>query len=224
VLLVAAIAATVSDLHVYRLAVQLGQPELAAWLMPLSVDGAVGAASIALLAAARAGDRSPATARVMLALGVLATLTANAYSGAGHGIAGMALAMWPGVAFVGSAETALSMVRKSARASEAPAPAGAESAPLEALTVPARPALSLAWPRPAVVKPAPAVRTRTAPKTRTRSAPVTVESAALRYADDAALGNFPSMRRVRSDLHVGQARAQAIVAHLRALSQEGIAA
>lgn len=48
----------------------------------------------------------------MLALGMLATLTANAHSGAAHGIAGMALAMWPGIAFVGSTEAALSMVRR----------------------------------------------------------------------------------------------------------------
>jgi Protein of unknown function (DUF2637) len=62
VLLVAAIAATVSYLHIYTLALALGQPELAAFLMPLSVDGAVGAASVALLAAARSGCRSHWTA------------------------------------------------------------------------------------------------------------------------------------------------------------------
>ena len=47
--LVAAIAATVSCLHVYRLAIQLGKPQLAAWLMPLSVDGSIGASSAALM-------------------------------------------------------------------------------------------------------------------------------------------------------------------------------
>jgi hypothetical protein len=52
----------------------------------------------------------------MLALGVLATLTANAYSGSAHGAAGMALACWPAVAFVGSTEAALSMVRRAATA------------------------------------------------------------------------------------------------------------
>jgi hypothetical protein len=129
--------------------VQLGQPALAAWLMPLSVDGAVGAASTALLAAARSGDRSPATARVMLALGVLATLTANAYSGAGHGVAGMALAMWPGVAFVGSAETALSMVRRSARTDTASQPVTADALALPSESV-SRPAIGVAWPRPAL--------------------------------------------------------------------------
>lgn len=52
----------------------------------------------------------------MLAAGVLATLAANVYSDTGHGVAGMALAMWPGIAFVGSTEVALSMTRTAARA------------------------------------------------------------------------------------------------------------
>jgi Protein of unknown function (DUF2637) len=116
VLLVAAIAATVSFLHIGRLAVQLGQPPLAAWLMPLSVDGTVCAASAALLWAARETVPAPVMARPMLALGVLATLGANADFGAAHGGAGIALSARPGIAFVGSAEVALGMVRRSTRA------------------------------------------------------------------------------------------------------------
>jgi hypothetical protein len=37
----------------------------------------------------------------MLGAGVLATVAKNTYAGTGHGIAGMALAMWTGIAFVG---------------------------------------------------------------------------------------------------------------------------
>lgn len=145
VLLVGGIAAVVSYMHIYKIAVQLGQPALAAWLMPLSVDGTVGAASAALLWAARSGQRSPWTARVMLTLGVMATLLANADFGGSHGIAGIILSAWPGVAFVGSAEVALGMVRKSASA----AVAGPASLPdIDAVTVTSRPPLSLAWPRP----------------------------------------------------------------------------
>lgn len=143
VCLVAAIAATISYEHVYHLAVILGQPKLAAWLMPLSVDGSIGAASAALLSAARLGHRSPRIAQTMLALGVLATLTANAYSGSAHGIPGMALAMWPGIAFIGSTETGLSMVRKAAKAISQPASVPA----IETVTAAGRPSLSLAWPR-----------------------------------------------------------------------------
>lgn len=116
VVLVAVIAATVSYLHVYRLSLALGQPQLAALLMPLSVDGSVGAASAALLAAARLGNKTPRMAQGMLTLGVLATLAANAYSGLGHGIAGMVLACWPAVAFIGSTEVALGMARGATKA------------------------------------------------------------------------------------------------------------
>jgi Protein of unknown function (DUF2637) len=118
VLVVAAIAATVSYMHIERLAVQLGQPELAAWLMPLSVDGAVLAASAALLHSAREAIPAPRMARPMLALGVLATLAANADFGATHGAAGIVLSAWPAVAFIGSAEVTFGMVRKVVRAAD----------------------------------------------------------------------------------------------------------
>ncbi len=93
VLLVGGIAAVVSYMHIYKIAVQLGQPALAAWLMPLSVDGTVGAASAALLWAARSGQRSPWTARVVLTL-ASCTLLASRFGGS-HGIAGIILSAWP---------------------------------------------------------------------------------------------------------------------------------
>jgi hypothetical protein len=111
VLVVAAIAATVSYTHIERLAVQLGQPELAAWLMPLSVDGTVLAASAALLHSARREVAPPRMARPMLALGILATLAANADFGTAHGSAGIVLSAWPAVAFIGTAEVAFGMAR-----------------------------------------------------------------------------------------------------------------
>jgi hypothetical protein len=126
VIVVASVAAVVSYAHIYALALHLGQPRDLAIMMPLSVDGAVGAASASLLSAARsARHKAPVVTRLMLAAGVAATLGANAYSGTGHGVAGMALAMWPGVAFVGSTEVALSMTRTAVRAR---AKAGAKAA------------------------------------------------------------------------------------------------
>jgi len=117
VIVVALVAAIVSYTHIYTLARHLGQPKALAVLMPLSVDGAVGAASASLLSAARSARHgAPLVTKLMLAAGVAATLAANAYSGTGHGIAGMVLAMWPGIAFVGSTEVGLSMTRKAARA------------------------------------------------------------------------------------------------------------
>ena len=48
----------------------------------------------------------------MLTLGVLATLAANVGYGAPYGLSGELLSGWPAVAFVGSVEMALGMVRR----------------------------------------------------------------------------------------------------------------
>lgn len=114
VLLVAAIAAVVSYMHVATLALHYGQPPLAAYLLPLSIDGMVATSSLVLLRAARAAVSAPWLARTGLALAVLATLAANVASGLPHGWPGALLAGWPAVAFVVSAETAISMSRRRA--------------------------------------------------------------------------------------------------------------
>jgi hypothetical protein len=94
---------------------------------------------------------------------------------------------------------------------------------------------SCPWPRPAPALPAapgrraprsaPAPRTAPAPKsgrtrTRTRApAPVvTAEAAEVHFAADLAEGRVPSARRIKADLHVGQARAAQIRDHLAALA------
>lgn len=112
VLLVAAIAAVVSFIHIEHLAVTHGQTRLAAWLLPVSVDGTVAAASLSMLWAARSGLPTPWLARAMLGLGVIATLAANVGYGAPFGLTGELLSGWPAVAFVGSVEMVLFMVRR----------------------------------------------------------------------------------------------------------------
>jgi hypothetical protein len=66
VLLVATIAAVVSYLHVATLALHYGQPPLAAYLLPLSIDGMVATSSLVLLRpspspASRTRPASPTT-------------------------------------------------------------------------------------------------------------------------------------------------------------------
>src|SRR5258708_7677891 len=117
-LLVAVIAAVVSFIHIEDLAVTHGQTRLAAWLLPVSVDGTVAAASLSMLWAARSGLPTPWLARCMLTLGVLATLAANVGYGAPYGLAGELLSGWPAVAFVGSVEMVLAMVRRARTAPE----------------------------------------------------------------------------------------------------------
>jgi Protein of unknown function (DUF2637)/Winged helix-turn-helix DNA-binding len=109
VLLVAAIAAVVSYMHVATLALAYGQSPLAAYLLPLSIDGMVATSSLVLLRSARARVSAPWLARTGLVLAVVATLAANVASGAAHGWPGALLAGWPAVAFVVSAETAIAM-------------------------------------------------------------------------------------------------------------------
>ncbi len=119
VLLVSLIAATVSFVHIEHLAVTHGQTPLAAYLLPVSIDGTVVAASMVMLQAARAGIRTPWLARVMLGLAVVATLAAKVAYGWPAGPAWSVLSGWPAAAFIGCAEMALGMVRRATRKTSA---------------------------------------------------------------------------------------------------------
>ena len=122
VLLVAAIAAVISYQHVVALAIRYGQPALAAYLLPVSIDGLVAVSSLVMLRAARIGVSAPWLARTGLVLAVIATLACNVGYGVAHGWPGALLSGWPAVAFVVAAETAITMTRQrpAAPASEQP--------------------------------------------------------------------------------------------------------
>jgi len=109
---VAGIAAVVSFVHIESLAVRYGQPRLAAWLLPLSIDGTVAVSSLAMLRSARSGLSAPWLARTGLVLSVGATIACNVGYGLAHGLPGALLSGWPAVAFIISAETAISMSRR----------------------------------------------------------------------------------------------------------------
>jgi hypothetical protein len=111
VLAVASIAAVVSYSHIYALGRAHGQAGTAARLLPLSVDGLILAAGLVLLHAARRQDQAPPLARWMLWLGITATIGANVSYGLPYGPLGAVVSAWPAVAFIGSAEMALGMVR-----------------------------------------------------------------------------------------------------------------
>ena len=112
VLLVAAIAAVVSYLHVASLAIRYGQPPLAAYLLPISIDGLVATSSLVMLRAARTNVSAPWLARGGLVLAVVATLACNVAYGLPHGWPGALLSGWPAVAFIVAAEMAISMTRR----------------------------------------------------------------------------------------------------------------
>src|SRR6266702_2812649 len=124
VLLVAAIAAAVSFIHIQHLAAARGQDPVASVLLPASIDGTIAAASLVMLRAARAGLGTPWLARGMLTLAVVATRAANVGYGLPYGIPGALISGWPAVAFIGCAEMAIGMVRRVSRAVPAAVPAG----------------------------------------------------------------------------------------------------
>ncbi|HEY1324745.1 MAG TPA: DUF2637 domain-containing protein [Streptosporangiaceae bacterium] len=187
VLLVAAIAAVVSYMHVATLALHYGQPPLAAYLLPLSIDGLVASSSLVMLRAARAQVSAPWLARTGLVLAVVATLAANVASGAQHGWPGALLAGWPAVAFVISAETAISMSRRRVASGQRPEqerPVATHRAPTRPRVATGRPSaadteaaiLATLATRPDVTNAglaeAAGVSTRTARRYRSRLAPV----------------------------------------------------
>jgi hypothetical protein len=190
VLAVAAFAAVVSYSHIYDLSRGHGQAGVAARLLPLSVDGLILAASLVMLLEARGGRTTPVLARVMLGLGVAATVAANVAYGAADGLTGAAISAWPAIAFVGSAELLIGSIRRT-RPVPVSANTGGQGVPEVSGEVPsAAPVPDQLW-----------------------------VQAAGTFADDLAAGRIPSIRAIRSRMHVGQYRAQQIRGHLAALSQ-----
>ena len=204
VLLVAVIAAIISFVHIEHLAVTHGQTSLAAYLLPMSIDGTVAASSLVMLRAARLGLDTPALARIMLGLSVAATLGANVAYGARFGVTGALLSGWPAVAFVGSAELSIGMVRRTRRAvpDTAPTPPGETDTVAE--TVPADVPIPRLLDAAAVI-----------PNRARRTSKSVAERAQDRYAEHIISGApVPSLRTLMAELHLGQDKARQARAHL----------
>ncbi|TQN30264.1 uncharacterized protein DUF2637 [Haloactinospora alba] len=113
VLLLAMIAAVVSYSHMYELALRHGEPAWRAALFPLSVDGIVVAASMALLSDARQGRRGGLLPWTLLVLGSLASLAANV-AVADPTMWSRVIHAWPAFALIGSYELLMRQFRASA--------------------------------------------------------------------------------------------------------------
>jgi len=114
VLAVAGIAAYISYWHAYAVVRECGESGATARLEPATIDGLVYASSAVMLYAARHRLPVPRLARWMLALGIVATLSANMAQGWSHGPGGMVVAAWPAVSLVGSYELLVWIIRKAA--------------------------------------------------------------------------------------------------------------
>lgn len=97
VVVVAGVAAVVSYAHMAQLAARAGE-DWRSWLIPISVDGLVVAASMVLLTRRRAGLAGGALAWGALAVGVLASLAAN-MADARPEVTAVLVAGWAPVAF-----------------------------------------------------------------------------------------------------------------------------
>jgi hypothetical protein len=110
VLVVAAVAAVVSYAHMQEVAERAGE-DWRAWLLPLSVDGLVVAASMALLTRRRAGLPGGRLAWCALLGGVGASLAAN-IAAAEPTATARVVAAWPALAFAVAFELLLQQRRE----------------------------------------------------------------------------------------------------------------
>ena len=231
VLAVAVVAGWVSYRHAVTVVTAHGETGWVGRVYPATVDGLIVAASMVLLDAARHRDRAPALAVWLLAAGITATLAANILAGAGYGPLGAVVSAWPALAFVGCYELLMMLVRSSARRTASAPGEHPESAPVKrtrsapgsapaAVPVPAPGAHPGSAPEstrealPARTR----TRTRPAPGKRSQAAPVTAEDAEREFAAVLASGAVPSIREIRSALHVGQDRGRQLHDHLASLA------
>lgn len=109
--LVAITAAVISFSHVRAVALHAGESDLTAWLLPVSIDGAVVAAVSVLLADSRAGCRPATLTWMLLALGLGASLAANVAS-AEPTLTARAVAAWPPIALALGIEVLANVSRR----------------------------------------------------------------------------------------------------------------
>ena len=129
---VASFAAIISYSHIFDLGIQHGQNGTAGRLLPLSVDGLILAASLVMLYVARAKLSTPWLARLMLWLGVGATVAANIGYGAAYGLVGMIVSAWPALAFVGAVEMVMQLAKINGKHSGTEKPFKAKEVPATA--------------------------------------------------------------------------------------------
>ncbi|GAA4199745.1 DUF2637 domain-containing protein [Microbispora amethystogenes] len=131
VVALAFIAGLISYRHLHLLAVRHGESPWTAALLPLSVDGMVLCASMALLADSRRGRRGGVLPWTLLVVGSLASVAANV-AVAEPSLIGRAVAAWPAFAMIGGLEMAFRLVRQSVTRRLFPEELTAVSAPVSA--------------------------------------------------------------------------------------------
>ena len=91
-----------------------GAAGLTGHLYSVVIDGPIVVASMVIADSARRRIPAGALAWVMLAAGIVATITVNLLSGSEYGILGSIIAAWPAAAFAGTYELLMTLVRRTA--------------------------------------------------------------------------------------------------------------
>lgn len=196
VLAVGLFAAGDSYAHIFSLARSHSQDVISAALLPLAGDGVIAAASAVMLVASRQGHDVPLRARVMMVLGIGATVAANLAYGLGHGWTDALLSVWPVTTYLGAVEL-LTWMR--------------QNTGMQPKTTP----------RPAPVT-ASAAASGDAPDElagrREHKVPADLLTAAERAFPNARNGGqVPPLREIQTALSVGQPKAQIVQKHFHAL-------
>ena len=193
---VAAVAGWVSYEHALAVVRAHGEAGAVAQVYPITVDGLIYSASMVLLDAARRGARAPRLARWLLGLGIAATLAANVTAGLRFGPVGAIVAAWPAVALVGSYELLMLIIRSGAGAEHL-----GDTPTEDEVTAADAPSDT----------PVPGTDPDTV-KAKLNGHATRSEKA---FAADIAAGRVPGLRRIQTQLHVGQPKARLVQEHLR---------
>jgi hypothetical protein len=201
---VAAVAGWVSYEHALAVVRAHGEAGAVAQVYPVTVDGLIYSASMVLLDAARRRVAAPRLARWLLSLGIGATLAANVAAGLHFGPVGAVVAAWPAVALVGSYELLMLIIRSGARRAPADDEKGMDSVHTPGDGVAITDAI-----------PADASADATDPVTIRAQLNGHAAKSEKAFAADVAAGKVPGIRRIQTQLHVGQPKARLVQAHLR---------
>ena len=181
----------------------------AAWPLQLDTFIAVGELGLFVALADRWSARSRTGAWVVTVLGLAASVAGNVGHVHSHSLADRATAAVPPLAAAAALAVGLGVLKRVVGAHPDTAPAMRQrTAPApDGQAHPERPRGTVTG------------RTRARSRNRARNAPVTGEDAEREFMTELASGALPSLRAIRSRLHVGQDRARQLREHLEALTR-----
>jgi Protein of unknown function (DUF2637) len=169
----------------------------AAWPLQVDVFVAVGELALVVALADSWPTRSRTAAWTVALAGLGVSIAGNVGHVASHDWASRATAAVPPLAAAAALAVGLGVLKR---------------------VVAARVATTPSRPSPGTVQHARRARTGSAPARRTRPEPVTRTDAEAEFMPELASGAVPSIRQIRTRLHVGSDRARQVQAHLRPLA------